>query len=93
MVTQTLIPTCKCGAVIVIPEGKTKSRCTTNGCGMHWEVGPEGYWAIGTLTTSFTPIFIESAVTKRKKNSYENYMEWRNANSPKRRRKAGRRDG
>ncbi|HBV87008.1 MAG TPA: hypothetical protein DEF42_10240 [Desulfosporosinus sp.] len=70
-----LIPLCKCGQPMVFPEGKTKARCTVNGCGMRWELGPEGYWAKGLFTIVFTPIFTERP--KPKVNHYQKYMRWR----------------
>jgi len=71
-----LTPICKCGQAISFPKGKTKARCPVQGCGMRWESGPEGYWAIGLFTISFTPIFTEER--KQKLNHYERYMRWRN---------------
>jgi len=71
-----LTPTCKCGIAITFPEGKTKAKCPINGCGLRWELRPEGYWAIGLFTISFTPIF--TAQNKKKLNHYQKYMEWRN---------------
>jgi len=50
-----LVPTCKCGQAIRFGVGQTKSRCNVPGCGMRWERGPEGYWAIGLNTVLFTP--------------------------------------
>lgn len=77
-----LTPTCKCGQAISFPEGKTKARCPVDGCGMQWESGPEGYWAIGLFTISFTPIFAREKLTH-----YEKVMRWRNKTKG---RKAGR---
>jgi len=83
--TCELTPTCKCGAKIEIPKGKTKSRCRAEGCGMRWERKSDGYWATGLLTISFTPIF--ARLDKPKSDHYGKYMEWRNRS--KRRGKAG----
>jgi len=77
-----LQPRCKCGQAIEFAPGQTKSRCPVSGCGMPWECGPEGYWALGLFTISFTPIF--AAATKRRFNHYEKYMRWRNKNKERR---------
>jgi len=49
---------------------------------MRWEVGPEGYWATGLFTLSFTPIFTEAV--KIKLNHYDKYMNWRKKNRGRR---------
>lgn len=70
-----LNPTCKCGQAMYFPKGKSKARCPIKGCGMHWERGPEGYWAIGLFTTAFTPIFSreKACSIKSRKHRYSNY--------------------
>ena len=70
-----LIPTCKCGQAIVFPKGKIKVHCPTKDCGMRWERGSEGYWAIGVLTTIFTPILArqKACSVKSRAERYRNY--------------------
>ena len=80
---EQLKPRCKCGQAMEFEPGQTKARCLNSRCGMRWEVGPEGYWATGLFTLSFTPIFTEAVKTKL--NHYDKYMNWRNK---KRRRRA-----
>ncbi|AFQ46290.1 hypothetical protein [Desulfosporosinus meridiei] len=70
-----LTPLCKCGQAMMFPVGKTGARCPIDGCGMRWERGPEGYWATGLFTITFTPIITEQP--KRKLNHYQKYMRWR----------------
>lgn len=43
MQKQSLIPRCLCGQAIKFPKRKNKSHCRTEGCGVRWERGPEGY--------------------------------------------------
>ena len=79
---EQLKPRCKCGQAMEFKPGQTKARCPVSGCGIRWEVGTEGYWAIGLFTLSFTPIFKE--VVKRKFVHYERYMNWRKKNRGRR---------
>ncbi|HWQ42784.1 MAG TPA: hypothetical protein VN456_12215 [Desulfosporosinus sp.] len=69
---------CFCGQPMVFPEGEIKAKCQTKGCKAHWEIGFEGFWY------ALAP----NVAKRRKLNHYERYMEWRNRNSPKKRRKA-----
>lgn len=72
---EQLQPRCKCGQVMKFDLGQTKSRCQTRGCGMRWELRPEGYWAIGLFTISLTPIFTDEKVcsVRPRKDRYSNY--------------------
>lgn len=79
---EQLKPRCKCGQAMEFEPGQAKARCPVSGCGMRWEIGPEGYWATGLFTLSFTPIFTE--LVKLKLNRYEKYMRWRNKNKGRR---------
>jgi len=87
MQKQALTPTCKCGQVISFSKGVSKRKCSTRNCGMSWERGPEGYWAIGNITILFTPIITrEKACSVRsRKDRYANYPK----SSRKRKGKAG----
>ena len=78
-------PRCLCGQAIKIPKRKNEARCKH--CGVRWERGPEGFWALGITRFLFTPYLAKLRERKDKPNRYDRYMEWRNANSPKRRRK------
>jgi len=80
-----LTPTCKCGQEMHFPKRKNNSMCTTKDCGMRWERRPEGFWAVGLFTLSFTPILTsEKACSVRsRKDRYSNY--------PKSKRRKGRR--
>jgi len=70
-----LTPKCKCGRVMSFPKSVNESRCPVDGCGMKWKRGPEGCWATGNLTTTFTPIFArEKACSVRsRKDRYANF--------------------
>ena len=72
---KQLQPRCKCGQAMEFEPGQTKARCPIKGCGMRWEYGPEGYWAIGLFTISFTPIFArgKACSVKSRKERYSNY--------------------
>lgn len=66
---------CKCGQIMSFKPGRNKSHCPAEGCGMKWERGPEGFWAIGNITTTFTPILAkEKACSVRsRKDRYANF--------------------
>jgi len=86
---KQMVPTCLCGRPMEFKEGETKTFCKAPGCGVVLKRGPEGYWAGGSWWIAFTPLYTPELV--RRLNHYGKYMDWRNANSPKRRRRAGRR--
>ena len=85
---SALTPTCKCGQAMSFLKGKSKARCPIKGCGLRWERGPEGYWAIGLFTTAFTPIFSKEKAcsVKSRKDRYSNYPK---SSRKRKRRKAG----
>jgi len=85
MQKQSLTPRCLCGQTIKFPKRKNISHCTTTGCGVRWERGPEGYWAIGLTRIMFTPFLAKVKEPKGKLDHYGRYMEWRE----KSKRKAG----
>lgn len=87
MLEPALTPTCKCGQPMTFKKGVIKTKCTNRQCGMTWERRPDGFWAIGNLTTLFTPIFSKEKVcsVRSRKDRYSNY--------PKAKRKNGRKAG
>lgn len=78
---KQMVPTCACGQIMYFPVGKTEFKCPQRKCGMKWEQRLDGYWASGSLTTSFTPIF-----SKPKLKRFNNFKKWERKN---RGRKAG----
>jgi hypothetical protein len=84
MQKQSLTPRCLCGQVITFPKHKDKSHCKTEGCGVRWERGPEGYWAIGLTRIMFTPYLAKVRDSISKLNHYERYIRWRNKNERRR---------
>jgi hypothetical protein len=74
---KRLDPRCICGRHMAFPPKRNRARCPS--CGVRWEQGKSGYWAVGLRTISFTP---------RKPNHYEKYMRWLESQKG---RKAGRR--
>ena len=68
---QALTKTCRCGALMMFPEGEVKTTCII--CSAVWELGLEGFWGIRTVV--FAPILAK--IEKRRLNHYERYMAWR----------------
>jgi len=71
---KQLEPKCLCGRPMLFPVGRSKTNCVTTGCGIKWEQGPEGYWALGLNRILFIPIFTEPEKKLVRSRSYLKYL-------------------